>query len=339
MRSTRLLALTAVLVPVLWACQGPPDILVPIDGTGDIGQASRPINGGAAPDEPMHDAVVSLHQLVGGSVHVSPFCSGTLVSDSVVLTAAHCLDASKNPRKPRARSPGSLAIYVGDAPTVNNIVANLYLVSEVKIHPSYDPQRIRDDLGLVRLQSAVPATDVTPVAHLPSSLGLTSADIGATINFAGFGQTGTGSSGVKLQVDGTLEAFGCGVSGCPSTGDTATQFSYTPASSGPCLGDSGGPAFIIRNTTPYVAGTTSYGDSNCTVYGVSNRVDAYQTWIDAFVSPPPTPDCSADGTCNPACEPGADPDCASPCFPSGTACTSHSDYCPGMCHPKKKTCK
>ena len=54
-----------------------------------------------------------------------------------------------------------------------------------------------------------------------------------TVNFAGFGETETGSSGVKLQVDGTLGGLGCVVSGCPSSGDSATQVSYAQSGAGP----------------------------------------------------------------------------------------------------------
>ncbi|MBT8493591.1 MAG: trypsin-like serine protease, partial [Deltaproteobacteria bacterium] len=54
------------------------------------GATNRPIIGGVAPDQPHHDSVVSLHY--GGQSGI--FCSGTLIADDVVLTAAHCLDIS-----------------------------------------------------------------------------------------------------------------------------------------------------------------------------------------------------------------------------------------------------
>ena len=243
-----------------------------LEGTGS--DVEGKIYGGDAPDAPEHDAVVSLHTLSRGGRYVSvgPFCSGTLITEDVVITAAHCTDGT---------AASKVAIYVGDEPAAD-LTSHLYAVSEIWVHPSYDSRRLLNDISLIRL--ATPVTEaVTPVPYLPASEGLTSADIGTLINFAGFGETETGSSGVKLQVDGTIDALGCGVSGCPSGGDTATQFSYSQPTTGPCFGDSGGPAFIYRSAGPYVAGLTSYGDSTCSVYGVSTRVDAFEADILDFI--------------------------------------------------------
>ena len=292
----RLLTITSVLL--LAACANDTAQLELLEGSGH--DAEGKIYGGSAPDAPEHDAVVSLHKLARGgrSVYVSPFCSGTLIREDVVITAAHCMSGI---------NASKLAIYVGDDPSVD-ITSHLYTVSEVWVHPSYDSAALTDDIALVRLDSSITEA-VTPVPELPATEGLTSADAGTAINFAGFGQTETGTSGVKLQVDGTIDALGCGVSGCPSAGDTATQFSYAQPTTGPCFGDSGGPAFIYRTTGTYVAGLTSYGDSTCSVYGVSTRVDAFEAEILSFTGeapvdtgtvdtgePPVTGSCG-DGTC------------------------------------------
>jgi secreted trypsin-like serine protease len=280
-------------------CAGDLSDLELLEGSGS--QPESKIYGGSAPDAPEHDAVIALHELTRGGkyVYASPFCSGTLIREDVVITAAHCTTGMR---------ANGLAIYVGDDPSAD-LVSHLYSVTEIWVHPGYDSRRITNDISLVRL--ATPVTEpVTPVAELASSMGLSSADLGATVNFAGFGQTEYGTSGVKLQVDGTIDALGCGVSGCPSPGDTATQFSYSQPTTGPCFGDSGGPAFIYRAGVPYVAGLTSYGDSTCSVYGVSTRVDAFEADILAFtgeggggggdtgsVEPPPSGDCG-NGTCD-----------------------------------------
>ena len=246
-------------------------------------EADGKIYGGNAPTSAQSEAVVGLHQLARGgrSVYVSPFCSGTLIRDDVVVTAAHCL---------AGMSASKVAVFVGDQASTSPgsdqyIWDHLYTASEVLVHPGYDSRQLTDDIALIRLDTgAASAEGVAPISELTSSVGFTSADVGVTnLNFVGFGVTETGSSGTKLEVGLTLGGLGCSVSGCPSAGDSATQISYDQSSvEGPCSGDSGGPAFVDRSGTQYVAGLTSYGDAGCVIYGVSTRVDAYETWIGDF---------------------------------------------------------
>ena len=283
-----------------------------IDGEGEFGVIVRPIYNGDPPNAPEHDAVVGLHGLAkgGSSVYVSPFCSGTLISADVVATAAHCLDTQRrNKAEFKTMAPDKLAIYVGDDPS-QDILDHLYMVDETLIHPNYDRIALRNDIALVRLRTAYTEA-IAPVPYLPATLGFTQADVGSIVNIAGFGETELGTSGVKLQVDVTLGSLGCNIAGCPDPGDAATQISYVQNIAGPCFGDSGGPAFAYREGVPYVGGITSYGDSYCTIYGVSTRVDAFDGWVSSFIGTPP-PDCSADGFCNPDCASGDDPDCTVP---------------------------
>ena len=86
-------------------------------------------------------------------------------------------------------------------------------VVEALIHPGYDSRQLVNDIGLLRLANPVPETVAVPVAVLPPSQGFSTADVGATLNFAGFGVTETGDSSVRMQVDGVLGGLGCSVTG------------------------------------------------------------------------------------------------------------------------------
>ena len=321
MQSARLVLPLLLIFAFTIACEAP--LMEVLPGSG-VSQQELPIYGGSPPDQAWHGAVVSLHQLAkgGNSVYASPFCSGTLITPTVLVTAGHCLDVAKNTSKGfQTMDPGKLAIYVGDTP-LDDITSHLYLVSETLIHPDYNPKALVNDIALVRLSRDI-VEPVTPVPSLPAELGFTDLDIGAMLDFAGFGRTETGSIGVKLHVEVPLGGLGCSVAGCPDGGVAATQISYLQPEAGPCSGDSGGPAFIDRGGVTYLAGVTSYGDSYCTIYGVSTRTDAFDSWIDAFANPV-TPDCSSDGWCNPECAEGADPDCA-----TGPDCSAD-----GWCNPE-----
>jgi secreted trypsin-like serine protease len=155
------------------------------EGQGQYSDMNQLIIGGDRATASSYNAVVSLHETSPTGVYVYPFCTGTLIDDDVVLTAAHCLDVGR--RKPRTMSPDSLMIYIGispveafDAGTLS--FSDFLYVSETKIHGSYDSRRLINDIAILRL--AAPVTDVTPIPALPASEGFTSADIGATLNFA-----------------------------------------------------------------------------------------------------------------------------------------------------------
>jgi hypothetical protein len=131
------------------------------------------------------------------------------------------------------------------------------------------------------LKIASPFSGVTPIPEAPANVGLS---VGDSLDFVGFGETESGSYGSRLHAVGQLDGFGCVADcGCPSNNNyQAIEICYDQEVNGPCFGDSGGPAFVTRGSQWYVAGMTSYGDSYCTLYGVSTRADAFESFIHGF---------------------------------------------------------
>ena len=247
------LCLPGLLAP-LTACQTEPQ--APLQTL----QVGRPIINGTADTTAAHMAVVALVP-PENSGYVGMHCSGTLITPTVVLTAAHCLEGY---------SLGDFDIFFG-----NNVwqTGTYRAVSAQQQHPSYGGlQNPVADLALVRLASAAPSS-VTPIPFLPSGIGLSQADEGGPVVFSGFGVTTPGGSteGVKMTVTSTIGKVCLGPSGCNWNGAWVVQsaMGYSQSPGGPCSGDSGGPAFVTRSGQEYLAGVTSYRDENCTLYGVS----------------------------------------------------------------------
>jgi MYXO-CTERM domain-containing protein len=272
----------------------------------------RSIYYGTVDNVPSHAAVVAITDNQGYF-----FCTGTLISPNYVLTAGHCVEGETASR---------VRIFFG--PNANQPAGGSYVQAAQLIpHPQYNGSQLANDIALIRMQSNAPA-GIAPIPHLPASLGLTSADVGQAIDFSGFGVTETGSDGVKLHVSGTIGLVCAGPSACYFDGNqvVARAFAYNQSGTigGPCSGDSGGPAFIFRGGTEYVAGVTSYGDARCREYGVSSTVSAHDTtFIAQYVSSGPVEDCTngVDDDDDQLVD-CLDPDCAShpACIPN--ACDS-----------------
>lgn len=181
-------------------------------------------------------------------------CSGTLISDTLVVTAAHCLDDVTGP----------LRVFFGVnalKPWKGTVVETDHYTP----HPLWDPATLENDIGVVRLAEEAPV-DPAPLL-VPGEFG--SQNIGEDAHFLGFGATNWHGAGVgvKRQVD------------IPIIGTTPNTFRYADPNGNTCFGDSGGGGFIHHEGVWKLIGVTSYGDQWCQIYGVSTRVDANLSWL------------------------------------------------------------
>jgi len=258
---------------------------------------NRPIINGTADTGQAHMAVVALTYGPGSGA----FCSGTLIAPNVVLTAAHCLENVQ---------VQWVQVFFGNDVTQ---AGDYRGVSEMEPHWTFSGPSMEGDIGLIRLSANAPSS-VTPIGALPVSQGLTSADVGVSVDFSGFGVTESSSDGVKLHVQTPID-FVCNQATTCQGYIAPWSFEYGQSTGGPCSGDSGGPAFLWRGSVEYVAGVTSYGDPTCTDFGVSTMVDAYIDWINDFI-----------GISSEDCENGVDDDadgqvdCADPDCSLDAAC-------------------
>jgi hypothetical protein len=256
---------------------------------------------GVPDHSPAHGAVVAISD--GGML-----CSGTLVTPRGVLTAAHCV---------QGRDPAAFTAYFGWK--IDGALERR--VAEGQVHPAYDPGTPDpwsppvNDLAMLRLAEPPPA-GVEPIPVLPASLGLTSADLGTMLTFVGFGEDEAGQTGERLRVDNDLGWLCPGPAPCalfPGTQAAPRNLCQDQKPGGPCSGDSGGPAFIQRDHKEYVAGVTSFGDSDCHFFGCSTQADAFERWIAEY----------AAGELGSACQQGTD--CQSGFCARGVCCATPCD--------------
>ncbi len=269
----------------------------------ELNQASEEIVGGVTENA---------HWYVG---MVSPVgCTGTLISKRTVLTAGHCSEG---------------AVSRVDFDTGNPLKRTSVTVTERRLHPSYNLDSdtlLHNDLMLLKLAADAP---VQPAPLLREAMANNAAFLTPLYSFVGYGRTsGTGIDyGTRRVVTFPIYAVGPmslpRQAGSPSSAVTAidaTEFYYRVPGKNTCNGDSGGPAFVVRQGVERHAGTTSFGDTGCAYDGVQSRTDSTTlAWIQQTITSFEMSDaCSSNGVCDPTCVSTSpaplgtlnDPDCA-----------------------------
>jgi secreted trypsin-like serine protease len=202
------------------------------------------------------------HPNVGGLVSPTQYsdgtwiyCSGTLISPTVFLTAAHCGNDGE-----RVAVTFDTDYEAGDRVYYGTFEADpLYNQSQSDPH----------DIAVVVLDKAV--RGITP-ALLPEADSLARLTAGQPITAVGYGAydvtSGPGGHAflyddVRMRATGSLNAVNPSwlrISQNPATGDA-----------GACYGDSGGPNFV--GTTDIIAAITITGDAICRATNVAYRLD------------------------------------------------------------------
>jgi len=201
------------------------------------------------------------HPNVGGLVAPSAYsdgtwiyCSGTLISPTVFLTAAHCAEGD------RVGVTFDSAYQDGD-----KVYTGTFHADPLYAQQQSDPH----DIAVVVFDR--PVKGIVP-ASLPAAGSLSGLSGSQTFTSVGYGafEVTNGPGGhrylyndVRMVATGTLNSITPAwlrISMNPSTGDGGT-----------CYGDSGGPNFLGTGTT--IAGTTITGDAVCRSTNVDYRLD------------------------------------------------------------------
>ena len=194
------------------------------------------------------------------------FCSGTLISPTVMLTAAHC-------------NPGVPTVKVTFEDKVQN--AAVMYVGNYFADPDYGKsQSDPHDIAVVVFAQPIPG--LTP-ARLPTAGLFDTLKSNGLLNGAHF--TASGYGGQERSFDGKgkpvinyEDTREWAVSDFSALNGAWLRLSQNNATGngGTCFGDSGGPNFYGSGTgeTNMVAGTTITGDTQCVSRNVIYRLDA-----------------------------------------------------------------
>jgi len=260
-------AATTTPAPATTAAPGP--VVTAAPGTCQCGVKGGAVNGrivgGQETEQHEYPWQVGLVSRNGRS----PWCGGTLISSTHVLTAAHCTDGS---------AASSIRVILGEH-NIADSDFNRVDVAEIINHPNYNSQTTDNDYAILRLANPVTFTNEVSPACLPADLSATYAGVLATVTGWGTLSSGGSQPTVLQEVDVTVTTN----ADCNSAYGSITNNMVCAADSGKdsCQGDSGGPMIASENGRQALIGVVSWG-RGCAFDGypgVYARVTEKMSWI------------------------------------------------------------
>ncbi|XP_065161006.1 chymotrypsin-1-like [Atheta coriaria] len=216
----------------------------------------------------------------GTAPHTSPYqvslsingahtCSGSILDDSTILTAAHCVVGFCDE---------------GSDPTLIKIAAGKNKLSElvynnkgksVICHEDYDSWDIKNDIAIIKLETALTLTADIQAVQLPRT-----DIINEEVTFYGWGTTDNSSilsDALKYITMKTISVKDC-IDKMPDKVGPTEVCAIAGTGKGACHGDAGGPLLASDGT---VIGIVSWGIPCAEGYpDVFTRVYSFLDWIE-----------------------------------------------------------
>ncbi|RCU50921.1 serine protease [Corallincola holothuriorum] len=199
-------------------------------------------------------------------------CGGAYIGDDLILTAAHCVEL--------APADNSVACIGHSGDAAEN---NCFKLFESVVHPDYDEQLYLADLAIYKLRNTYNELEL-PAATIITEQQDAQIQPGDILQILGLGSTSYEDYIPAYQLQGAAISIADEATcndiaqvSAPSGFDASNYLCGGEQFKGPALGDSGTPAFVLKDGQYQYAALVSHGYN---YMGIFTRLGDHLTWIE-----------------------------------------------------------
>lgn len=204
----------------------------------------------------------------------SPFvqtCTGSLIDPLHVLTAAQCVEFRVGEEIIPIPAAG-FQLFIGQSSRLSVPAANTFLVAEIFKPDAFDPETLDFDIAVLRLTEPVPASIAQPVTMVDKGDTRFEAP-GQSAIAAGWGLTAVGMGTFDLMQMTTSVISDAVCNDIPGGAgiDATTAFCARVPAKSVCVGDTGGPLFVLQSARQAQQGSSAAQAGDISAEGKKSR--------------------------------------------------------------------
>jgi len=231
-------------------------------------------------------AISSTPWQVNLAIRNSTMCSASIIGDSWLVTAAHCVVGV---------APSEIFAFAGITNLSERSSQNALGISGITINPSWNPTTFNGDIALLQLTTPLTySNNVQPIALPLAQDPTTWPAAGTAAQISGWGSTSFGGATSDSLLTANVTILSgpndntCGSYGNSFTSDDKICAGVIGGGIDTCQGDSGGPLVVSAAAGMVLSGLTSVGN-DCALAnfpGIYTRITTFLPWINQYVPPP-----------------------------------------------------